>query len=121
MVDKVADAAATALPHGVIQRPDGVYLDASLQGPVFVAAFNQIFSAGAYLAGLDYAVFTKALFNVGPPLPPAPPGQSLIRVADVIRLFDPQRRALYRAVKMDKEIAEYVFEPLYLELSLIHI
>ena len=63
-MDKVAEAAATALPHGVIQRPDGVFLDASLQGPVFVAAINQIFSAGAFLAGLDYPVFTKALFNI---------------------------------------------------------
>ena len=114
-MDKVAEAAATALPHGVIQRPDGVYLDASLQGPVFVAAINQIFSAGAFLAGLDYPVFTKALFNIGPPLPPGPPGQALIRIADVIRMFDPQRRALYRAVKMDKELAEYVFEPLFLD------
>jgi len=115
VVDKVAEAAATALPHGVIQRPDGVYLDASLQAPVFVAAINQIFSAGAFLAGLDYPVFTKALFNIGPPLPPGPPGQALIRIADVIRMFEPQRRALYRAVKMDKELAEYVFEPLFLD------
>lgn len=114
MVDK-ADQAASALPHGVIQRPDGVYLDASLQGPVFVVAINQIFQAGAFLSGLDYAVFIKALFNIGPPLPPGPPGEALIRIADVVRMFDPQRRALYRAVKMGKEIAEYVFEPLFIE------
>jgi hypothetical protein len=114
VVDK-ADQAASALPHGVIQRPDGVYLDASLQGPVFVAAINQIFQAGAFLSGLDYAVFIKALFNIGPPLPPGPPGEALIRIADVVRMFDPQRRALYRAVKMGKEVAEYVFEPLFLE------
>lgn len=115
MVDKVAEAAATALPHGVLQRPDGVYLDASLQGPVFVAAINVIFQAGAFLAGLDYAVFIKALFNVGPPLPPARPGEALIRIADAVVRFDPERRTLYRAVKLGKGIAEYVFEPLFLE------
>ena len=116
MVDKIADAPAAALPHGVLQRPDGVYLDASLQGAVFVTAINQIFQAGAFLSGLDYAVFVKALFNAGPPLPlSSSTGGALIRVADAVRVFNPERRALYRAVKMGKDQAEYVFEPLYLD------
>jgi hypothetical protein len=115
VVDNAAEAAATVLPLGVIQRPDGVFLDASQQAPVFIAAVNQIFANGAYLAGLDYPVFVKALFNIGQPLPPGPPGQALIRVADAIRPFDPQRRPFYRAARVDEGIAEYVFEPLYYE------
>ncbi|SFU86117.1 flagellar assembly protein A [Pseudoduganella namucuonensis] len=115
MVDKVAAANAPVLPNGVIQRQDGVFLDAAQPPATFIAAIGQLFLSGLFLAGLDYPVFIKALFNVGPPLPPGPPGEALIRIADAALRFEPQRRALYRGFKMGQGLAEYVFEPLFYE------
>lgn len=124
MVDKVSAAGTGgaggvadggALPAGVLQREDGVYFDAGQQARVFQAAVNFLFQSGVYFAGLDYPVLCKALYNVGPPLPPAPGGAPLIRFADAIAPFQAERRALYKAVKLNDGRAEYFFEPLFLE------
>lgn len=115
MVDKVAEAAATALPNGVSLRHDGVYLDVALPPSQLTASVSQIFATGACLAAIDYPVFTRALFQVGPPLPPGTPGDTCVRVAAAIHKIDPRRQPLYRGLKVGRGLAEYVFEPLFFE------
>ncbi len=115
MVDKSAEAAATALPNGVMLRQDGVYLDVALPPSQLAASLSQIFATGAYFAAIDYPVFIRALFQVGPPLPPGMPGDTHVKVAAAIRKIDPRRQALYRGLKMGRGLAEYVFEPLFYE------
>lgn len=115
MVDKAAEAAATALPNGVSLRQDGVYLDVSLPPSQLAAAISQIFATGACMAGIDYPVFIRALFQVGPPLPSGLPGDTHVRIASALQKIDPRRQALYRGLKMGRGLAEYVFEPLFFE------
>ena len=107
--------AAGALPHGLVRRGDGVYFDAAVLAPALLAAVNQVFLSNAYFAGLDYAVFLKALYNHGPALPRAANGEPLIRFADRIAEFAPPRRALYKLVKINRGVAEYYFETPFLE------
>jgi hypothetical protein len=100
--------------HCIAKRPDGVYADPAVLGTTLVAAIDSIFRGGHYLAGVDYPVFLKALFDHGPALPKAADGETRVRIADDILPFDPARRELYRAVKIGKGYAEYYFEPVWL-------
>lgn len=104
------DAAMPA--YGVVQRADGVYLDPSLQRPALVAAIDGILSNNSYFSGLDYPVLMRALYGVGPKV--APGADGWLRFASGIMPFSPARRALYRAAKLDKGVAEYYFELVYL-------
>ena len=122
MVPEVTQAAppsaapAGALPAGLIQRADGVYVDLAVPAPLRVAAVNQLFMSHCYFAGLDYGALMKALYDVGPALPPPVPGQApLLRVASGVSPFTPERQALYKTVKMGHGYAEYFFAPIYLD------
>lgn len=110
-----------ALPRFMLKREDGLFVDLSRLESVqdLQAAVDRIFSADAYFLGLDYARFLKLLFsadpseacnegNSGAPL-------SLIPFAADIVAFRPERRALYKAIKMGNGEAEYFFETVYLE------
>lgn len=110
-------AAASALArsavgpeHGIVQRADGVYADAGASGATLAAALDAIVRGGGYLAGVDYPALVKALYGQDGDAA-APAG---LRLADGIQPFDPQRRALYRAVKIGNGSAAYVFEPVWL-------
>ncbi|MDC8756138.1 flagellar assembly protein A [Janthinobacterium fluminis] len=104
-----------ALPAGMVRRGDGIFFDAAQPAPVLLAAVGQVFQSNAYFAGLDYAVFTRALYNCGAPLPAASRGAPLIRFAAAIVPFDPLRRALYKLVKIQRGVAEYYFEAQFFE------
>ncbi|WP_311196945.1 flagellar assembly protein A [Rugamonas apoptosis] len=111
-----ATAPAGALPAGLIQRTDGVYVDLAVPAPLRVAAVNQLFLSHCLLTGLDYGALIKALYDVGPALPPPLPGQPpLLRVANGVAPFMPARQALYKTVKMGHGYAEYFFAPIYLD------
>jgi hypothetical protein len=110
-----------ALPRFMVKRDDGLFVDLSRLESVqdLQAAVDRIFSADAYFLDLDYPRFLKLLFsadpseacnegNSGAPL-------SLIRFAADIVAFRPERRALYKAIKMGNGEAEYYFETVYLE------
>jgi uncharacterized protein len=102
-----------AMPeYGVVQRADGVYLDPSLQRPALIAAVDSILAQNNYFTGLDYTVFIRALYGVGPKSTSGSDGWQ--RFATGIVPFAPPRRDLYRAAKIDQGIAEYYFEPVYL-------
>jgi hypothetical protein len=96
--------------HGIVQRADGVYADAGASGATLAAALDAIFRGGGYLAGVDYPALVTALYGQDGDAS-APAG---LRLADGIQPFDPQRRALYRAVKIGNGSAAYVFEPVWL-------
>jgi len=103
---------SAALPAGVVQRPDGVFLDVRLPAPELTNAVDALFRSGYVLRGLDYPVLARALYGVGPEL--APNTELLARVADTVETLPAERRSLYRNVKIRDGEAEYFFEPIYL-------
>ncbi len=105
------DVLAGGLPHCVIKRPDGIYVDPTVLGTTFAAALETIFASNHYFVGLDYALLIKIIYNHGPDLPRAVNGELMLRFADDLLPFDPLRRALYKAVKLSDGRAEYQFEP----------
>jgi uncharacterized protein len=106
--------AAAGPEHCIAKRHDGVYADPAVLGTTLVAAIDSIFRGGHYLAGVDYPVLLKALFDHGPALPAAADGAVRARIAADILPFDPARRELYRSVKIGGGRAEYYFEPVWL-------
>jgi hypothetical protein len=111
---QAARLAATGPEHCIARRADGVFADPAVLGTTLVAAIDSIFRGGQYLAGIDYPVLLKALFDHGPALPRAADGTLLARIAADILPFDPARRELYRSVKIGAGRAEYYFEPVWL-------
>lgn len=116
-VGNLADlkAGEVLLPAFVERREAGLFVDAALAAreagfPPFV---ERVFAAGACFVGLDYAVFLNLLYGLTE-LPGAP-----VRLANAIVPFPPQRRALYRTVKIapDKSSVEYMFEPVEIEVE----
>ncbi|MGK5045212.1 flagellar assembly protein A [Janthinobacterium sp. GB4P2] len=108
----VPDAAqAGSLPHGLVSRDEGVCLDLSLAPAQLRAAVDQLFQSGLLLAGLDYALFLLTLFHAPAPRA-APKSDALLRIAARVAPFPPQRRALYKQVKIRGDSAEFYFEVL---------
>lgn len=108
----VPDAApAGGLPYGLVQRDGGVFLDLSLAPAQLRAAVEQLFQSGQLLAGLDYGLFLLTLFHAPTPRA-APKGDALLRIAVRVAPFSPQRRALYKQVKIHGDSAEFYFEAL---------
>ena len=102
---------AGGLPRGLLQRDEGVFLDLSLAPAQLRAAVEQLFQSGQLLAGLDYALFLLTLFHA--PVPrSAPRGDALLRIAARVAPFPPQRRLLYKQVKIRGDSAEFYFEAL---------
>lgn len=103
----------SAVPeYGVVQRADGVYLDPSLQRPALIKAVDSVLSDNNYFNELAYPVLMGALYGVGTKGVAGEDGW--LRFASAIASFDPVRRELYHAVRIDKGVAEYYFEPAYL-------
>jgi uncharacterized protein len=112
-VDSPASPDTGVPDYGVVQRPDGVYYDPTLARPALAAAVDNIFKSN-YFAGLDYAVLLQALYDMGGADATPVPDSGWRRFADGIVPFTAARRALYRSVKIEKGVAEYYFEPVYL-------
>ena len=102
------------LEHCIVKRRDGVYADPTVLGTTFVAAVDAIVAGNRYFAGIDYAILLKAMYDCGPDLPRSTTGELMVRFAADIVDFDPARRQLYKAVKINDGKAEYYFEPVYL-------
>ena len=103
----------------IVTRAGGVYADPA-QGSALATAVDGIFRAGDLLAGLDYAVFLRALFGHGAAADAAAAAATahgedrMLRIAADIQPFDPARRALYRSLRIASGRAEYYFEPVRL-------
>ena len=104
------------LPAAIVQREDGIYFKADTPAVACLTAVSQVFMSSAFFGGLDYAVFSKMLYNVGPDLPEVLRAQPLLRFADIILPFHAVRRALYKTVKVINGEAEYYFEQVFMEL-----
>ncbi|WP_165390886.1 flagellar assembly protein A [Pseudoduganella lutea] len=98
----------------IVGRDDGIWLRADAPPSALAAAVDALFQAGAFLAGLDYAVFQRMLYGAGPALPAAWHGQPLVRVADAMVSFEPARRGLYRSPRIESGVASCFFEPVLL-------
>ena len=105
---------ALGLENCIVRRRDGVYADPTVLGKTFLAAFDHVMLGNYYFTDLDYALVIKALYDCGPDLPRSGNGELLVRFASDIAPFDPARRTLYKAVKINDGNAEYYFEPVYL-------
>ena len=103
------------LPIGLIKRADGMYIDLGIPKPALVAAINHVFTCRCYFTGLNYPVLNKALYGVGPDLGKA----EAVRFADEMRVFDPARLPLYKNPKIGNGYAEYYFEQLFLEETVL--
>ncbi|MEO7496608.1 MAG: flagellar assembly protein A [Massilia sp.] len=114
LMPNAAGVDAPALDHGIVLRGDGVYLDPTLLGSVFMAAFDRVVQANQFFSELDYELLIKALYNLGPDFNRSTTGELMVRFAAGLKPFDPARRALYKAVKLNEGKAEYYFEPVYL-------
>lgn len=108
---QAGDLLASAMAHCIVKRPGGVYADPSVLGATFAAAIDSVFANNNYFVGLDYVVLLKAVYGYGPDLPRTASGEMMIRFAADVLPFEPQRRQLYKAVKMIDGRAEYQFEP----------
>ncbi|HEY0491737.1 MAG TPA: flagellar assembly protein A [Telluria sp.] len=106
-----AEAGAAGLEPGLVARPDGLYADPAVPSAVFAATLERIFSSNRYIGGIDYPALIKTLYGHGPERAPA---GSLVRIGSAIENFAPERRGLYKAVKINAGKAEYYFEPVYL-------
>ena len=121
---EIAPAADVSLPRYLLQRADGVFVDLARfeSSPDFQRLVTRIFQSGAYFSGLDYERFQALLFDYDAPRiadevnaararnrPPE------VRFAADIVVFTPERRVLYKGVKLGAGEAEYLFEPVMIE------
>lgn len=98
------------LPGCFVRQRDGIFVDLSKVGGGFEGDIDRLLNAGARFCGLDYGLLTGLLYdNVVDQHDAA----SKLKLAADITAFLPERRALYKAFKMDagKQSAEYIFEP----------
>lgn len=108
-----ADLSIGGVDSCIVATPEGVFADPAMIGAPLVQAIDAIFLSNRYLVGLDYPVFMRALFGHGAALPVDMTGSTLVRLAAAIEPFTPQRRLLYRSVRLADEVANYQFETLY--------
>jgi hypothetical protein len=105
---------AIGLENCIVRRRDGVYADPTTLGKTFLTAFDHVIRGNYYFTDIDYALVIKALYDCGPDLPRSGSGEAMVRFASDVAPFDPARRALYKAVKIDGGQAEYYFEPVFM-------
>lgn len=109
-----------ALPAYVRVRPGGVYIAVSPPPAqdILQLFVDRLFTHNAYFRGLDYACFQDLLYGAKPVT--VKHGQTPeVRLASEIVTFAPMRKNLYRGVKIIRngERAEYMFEPVYTEVT----
>lgn len=107
------------LPGYLSRQHSGIFVDLSLF-PVaggFAEFVDQLFRMGSRFQGLDYRVLTGLLYDYDAILDAHGINGKVKLAADVV-VFPPERRALYKAVKVDAEgrNAVYLFEPAMMEV-----
>ena len=104
------------LPAYVLQRPEGVFIKLSPPPAQDILRLfvERLFSNDTRFVGLDYASFISLLYDTDFAASRIGSAAELRIASDIVR-FTPQRKALYRGVKiMDAdERAEYMFEPVH--------
>lgn len=102
-------APCTAVPV-LIHGSDGVSFHPASSPAQRQAAVTQAL-AGACFAGLDYDRFQRLLYDAEP----GGTDESPVTFAGAIVPFPPDRRALYKSVRIAHGEATYVFEPVFLD------
>ena len=89
---------AILLPDFVTRDADGVRVVPDVPGRAaqMQRFVERVFTSGAYFVGLDYDALSSLLY--GPEGRDAGGGK-VLRIADGIEFFDPERRDLYKAPK----------------------
>lgn len=118
--DYSTQTGASTLPAYVNVRPDGVYVAVSPPPAqnILQPFVDRLFTNNAYFKGLDYALFLELLYGEKPVLAKKETANE-VRLASEIATFEPPRHSLYHGVKIIRngERAEYVFEPVYTEVT----
>ena len=108
------------IPGYVSNRPEGVFIN--LPGLYSAGGFdifvNRMFTGESRFLGLDYDAFLRLLYDAEW-LAAMQSKCVEIKIAAGIVNFLPQRRTLYKSVKMldGEKYAEYVFEPVTIEVT----
>jgi hypothetical protein len=114
-LDVTSDPPLPTLPSFIQSRQDGVFVNPSLvtSDRNFRTFVDHLFAQGWLFCGLDYPLFQ----NLAYPVEPLVKQDSFILLARKIVAFAPERRALYKEVRlMDGGArAEYMFEPVFFE------
>lgn len=109
---------AIALPTYLRRQKEGLFVDLSLfpLGGGFETFVDRLFADGGRFVGLDYQLFQSLLFDYEAVLDTHGINAKLRLAADVVA-FSPERKSLYKEVKIDPEYdrAIYFFEPVALE------
>lgn len=113
------------LPDFILCQEGGLFVDLSLldSGARFHQFVDRVFGADQCFEGLDYGVFQLLLTDPESPLllqqSRGNKERPLVRVAAGLQAFLPERQSLYRSVKVsaDGARAEYIFEPVSLEMA----
>jgi hypothetical protein len=107
------------LPTYVLRQQGGIFVDLSLfpANRGFADFIDRLFSEGARFRGLDYFLLSGLLYDNDAILEAHGAGAK-VKLAEGIVDFPLQRKALYKAVKVDAEgkQAEYLFEPVSVEV-----
>lgn len=107
-----------ALPDGLLRQDDGVFVDVSQcpSASEFANVVNSLFTDGARFEGLDYSIFSGLLYDFDRTLVGCG-NLNKLRLANEVVDFSSDRRALYKAVKLDADNrhAVYFFEPVEIE------
>lgn len=113
------------LPDFILCQEAGVFVDLSLldSGARFYQFVDRVFGSDQYFEGLDYGVFQLLLTEPESPLllqqSRGSKERPLVLLAAGLKAFLPERQYLYRGVKVatDGTRAEYIFEPVSLEME----
>jgi uncharacterized protein len=112
-----------ALQRFLVKREDGLFVDLRKLESIedLREAIDRVFTSDTYFLDLDYPRFLKLLYGTDL-LEARKPGAggepaSLVRFASDIVAFLPERRGLYKGVKITDGEAEYFFEQVYLETT----
>ncbi len=113
------DQSAPALPAYLLREADGVFVDLMNFPEVggFERSMDRLFNDGMRFSGLDYRMFSNLLYDYDN-LRKLHGVSAKLRLADDIVAFQPGRRVLYKAVKIEEDSAEYFFEPVAMEVTM---
>ena len=113
----VSNSGNVTFPRFIRKEGGRVLIDPTLMPAdrSFWIFVDRLYSQGARFVGLDYACFQKLLYHPDVVLSQ----KTEIRLATEIVVFAPERKALYKEVRIlnHEARAEYMFEPAFLEVS----
>ncbi len=121
------DGGELLLPRFLLRGPEGISVDLAHFGGSadFRQLVDRLFTTGRFFRGLDYAAFVRFAWDFEPGMVideikarEAAGRPTVVRFADALVHFAPNRIPLYRAVKVVRGEAWYLFEPVSLDFEM---